>query len=74
MARIYKTSLPVGTIVRQAKLQFVRTKEKNGNLKTETVLLSWDVGRVGMIQVDENLLLANKAKGLKATAQSGVQP
>lgn len=72
MARIYSTLMPTGTFVRQAKLQFMRTKEKNGNLKTETVLLSWDVGRVGLVKADERLL-ANKAKGVKATAQSSVQ-
>ncbi len=69
MARIYSALMPAGTIVQQAKLQFTRTKEKNGNLKTETVFLSWDVGRVGLVKADEQLL-ANKAKGVKATAQN----
>lgn len=69
IARIYSALQPTGTIIRQAKLQFMRTKEKNGHLKTETVFLSWDVGRVGLVKVDERLL-ANKAKGVKATAQN----
>ena len=67
IARLYKSALPQGIIVRRAELQFVRTKEKNGNLKTETVFLSWDTGKVGLVTANERLIAA-KAKELKATA------
>ncbi len=67
IARIYRTELTVGSIVRRAELQFARTKEKNGNLKTEIVFLSWDAGKVGLVTADERLIAA-KAKEMKATA------
>jgi hypothetical protein len=68
LARIYKSGMPSGSFLQRAELEFTRTKEKNGRLKTETAILSWDIGKVGLVTVDEQLLIANKAKGIKATA------
>ncbi len=67
MARIYKSAMPSGSFLQKAELEFTRTKEKNGTLKTERVFLSWDTQKVGAVMADEQLL-ANKAKGIKAIA------
>ncbi len=67
MARIYKSGMPAGSITQRAELPFTRTKEKNGNLKTETVFLTWETGKVGAVTADTQLLLAAKAKDVKAT-------
>jgi hypothetical protein len=58
IARIYRAELTVSSIIRRASLQFARTKEKNGNLKTETVFLSWDTGKVGLVTAAERLIAA----------------
>ena len=66
-ARVNNSVAPLGIIVRRAELQFSQAKEKNGNHKTETVFLSWDTGKVGLVTADERLIAA-KANQVKATA------
>lgn len=66
IARVRKSVTVQGQTTLQAELQFSRSKEKNGKLKTETLLLSWDTGKVGFVSADARLSAA-KAASLKAT-------
>ena len=55
-----------GQIALQAELQFSRSKVKNRNLKTETLVLSWDTRKVGFVTPEAQLSSA-RATSMKAT-------
>ena len=69
LARLSGSNPRPGFLTRRAELQFLRTKEKDGRLKTEREILSWDAVKVGLVMADDKSLSAkSNRKGLKTTA------
>ncbi|HEX4947490.1 MAG TPA: hypothetical protein VFZ34_12535 [Blastocatellia bacterium] len=48
IARSRTIHMPLGWTIKMAELQFARTDYRNGKLKTDELILSWDVNRVGV--------------------------